>query len=109
MDHQDFKDVKWQGGASNAELARKQRAKAPGPKPKPIDTDDPPPPPKVARSLQIMIQTGRMARGWSQKTLADKLNLRTSVVNGYEAGTAIPDGPTIARMSRALGIKLSNK
>ena len=62
--------------------------------------------PKVSRSLQLQIQSARQAKNWTQRQLAQACNLIITVVRDYEAGSAIPDGQIIQRMSKALGVSL---
>lgn len=62
--------------------------------------------PKVSRSLQLQIQTARQAKNWTQRQLAQACNLKDNVVRDYEAGSAIPDGRIMQRMSKALGVAL---
>ncbi|EIN07713.1 MBF1-domain-containing protein [Punctularia strigosozonata HHB-11173 SS5] len=64
------------------------------------------PPPKVAPSVGKAIQQGRMDKSLSQKDLAQKINEKPSVVQDYEAGKAIPSNQVLAKLERALGVKL---
>lgn len=56
------------------------------------------------------IQQGRQAKGLTQKDLATKINEKQTVVNEYEAGKAVnPNQQILAKMERALGVKLRGK
>jgi ribosome-binding protein aMBF1 (putative translation factor) len=72
----------------------------------PQDSDDPTPPVPISRNLRVLIQNARTAKGFTQKQLATKLNLPASILNGYEAGTAVPDNNVIQRISKVLGVNL---
>jgi len=45
----------------------------------------------------------------SQKDLATKINEKPSVINDYESGRAIPSQQVLAKLERALGVKLRGK
>jgi len=42
----------------------------------------------------------------SQAALATAVNEKQSIINEYEAGKAIPAGPIINKLNRALGVRL---
>lgn len=42
----------------------------------------------------------------AQKDLAQKVNEKPSVIQDYEAGKAIPNPQILAKLERALGVKL---
>lgn len=67
------------------------------------------PPPKVAPSVGKAIAQGRQAKSMTQKDLGTKINEKPNVVNDYEAGRAVPNQQILAKMERALGIKLRGK
>eukprot|EP01107_Rhizomastix_libera_P003550 TRINITY_DN16196_c0_g1_i1.p1 TRINITY_DN16196_c0_g1~~TRINITY_DN16196_c0_g1_i1.p1 ORF type:complete len:141 (-),score=39.16 TRINITY_DN16196_c0_g1_i1:15-413(-) len=64
---------------------------------------------QVSREQSLRIQQGRQAKGWTQKELAQKINEKQTVVNEYECQRAIPDTAILAKMEKALGIKLRGK
>jgi len=64
------------------------------------------PPPKVAPTVGKAIQTTRMDLGLTQKDLAQKVNEKPSVLQDYESGKAVPNQVVLAKLERALGIKL---
>ncbi|KAK6329754.1 multiprotein-bridging factor 1 [Orbilia brochopaga] len=45
----------------------------------------------------------------TQKELATKINEKPSVINDYESGRAIPSQQVLAKLERALGVKLRGK
>jgi len=64
------------------------------------------PPPKVPASVGKAIQQARMGKGLSQKDCAQKINEKPSVLQDYESGKAIPNTQILAKLERALGVKL---
>ena len=64
---------------------------------------------KVPLDVGRLIQQGRQAKGLSQKDLATKICEKPQVVTEYEAGRGIPNQQVLAKMERALGIKLRGK
>lgn len=65
--------------------------------------------PKVSVALQQQIREARAKKGWTQKDLASRLNLKPAVINGYESGSIIPDNHTLQKLSKALGVTLKLK
>jgi transcriptional regulator with XRE-family HTH domain len=49
----------------------------------------------------------RESKGWTQETLAGRAGLDSSYVAGIEAGLRNPSTKALVRISRALGISLS--
>jgi putative transcription factor len=47
-----------------------------------------------------------MAKGLKQTELAAMIAEKSTVINEYESGRAIPNGALIAKIERALGAKL---
>jgi len=72
-----------------------------------LDSEDPPPPTQVSFDLKIKIQKARVAKKMTQKQLAQKINVTSSVISSYESGKAFPDKSTLRKISNALGVKLS--
>ena len=62
--------------------------------------------PKVPVALQRQIREARDKKGWTQKDLAARLNIKSSVINGYESGSIVPDHNMLQRLSRALEVSL---
>ncbi len=63
----------------------------------------------VSSTLRQAISRGRAEKGMKQKELANLLNVKSTVIQDYESGKAIPDGRLLARMERVLGVKLTGK
>jgi len=64
------------------------------------------PPAKIPPSVGKAIQTARMELQLNQKDLAQKVNEKPSVLQDYEAGKAVPNQVVLAKLERALGVKL---
>jgi len=65
---------------------------------------------KVNTSVSKAIQLGRQQKSMTQKDLAAKIQEKPTVVNDYESGRAAnPNQQILAKMERALGIKLRGK
>ncbi len=71
--------------------------------------DDVVPTKKVEASVGKAIQQARQEKKLTQKDLATKINEKPNVVNDYEAGRAVPNQQLLAKMERALGVKLRGK
>jgi len=63
----------------------------------------------VDLSVGKAIQKGRQQKEMTQKDLATKINEKPQIVVEYEQGKAIPNQAVLAKMERALGIKLRGK
>ena len=55
------------------------------------------------------VGSGALAKGWSQAELAKRINERAQVVQEYESGKAAPAQAVLAKMERALEVKLRGK
>ena len=64
------------------------------------------PPAKVNPSVGKAMQAARMELKLSQKDLAAKVNEKTSVLQDYESGKAIPNPQVLSKFERILGVKL---
>jgi len=64
------------------------------------------PPPKVSPSVGKAIQAARQDKQLSQKDVAQKINEKPSVLQDYESSKAIPNPQILAKLERALGVKL---
>ena len=60
-------------------------------------------------SLLQAIRDARNRLGKSQKDLALEVNEKPSVIQEYELGRAIPNPQILAKLERALGVKLRGK
>ncbi|UXI20100.1 dihydropteridine reductase [Sarcoptes scabiei] len=63
----------------------------------------------VTTDVAKLITSGRQKLGITQKDLATKINEKQQIVTEYESGKAIPNQQILAKMERALGIKLRGK
>ncbi|KJE93534.1 hypothetical protein CAOG_04307 [Capsaspora owczarzaki ATCC 30864] len=63
----------------------------------------------VGMEVGRLIQQGRAAKEWTRKDLAVRVNEKQEVVAEYENGTAIPNQQVLAKIERAVGIKLRGK
>uniref|UniRef100_A0A0E0LD43 HTH cro/C1-type domain-containing protein n=1 Tax=Oryza punctata TaxID=4537 RepID=A0A0E0LD43_ORYPU len=64
---------------------------------------------RVGAEVRAAIQKARVAKGWSQAELAKRINERAQVVQEYESGKAVPVQAVLAKMERALEVKLRGK
>merc|ERR1712158_19626 len=63
----------------------------------------------VSMDVGKLIQQGRQAKNLTQKELATKICEKPQIVNEYESGKALPNQQVLAKMERALEIKLRGK
>jgi len=63
----------------------------------------------VSLDVGKLIQQGRIAKEWTQKELATKINEKPQVINDYEAGRAIPNNQILSKIERTIGMKLRGK
>jgi len=63
----------------------------------------------VSLKLRTTIQQERMKKGWTQKQFATMCNLPETIVKSYEQGKGTPKTVEIQKMSKVLGVPLSNK
>lgn len=71
--------------------------------------DDVIPTKKLDANVGKVIQQARQEKKMTQKDLATKVNEKPNVINDYEAGRAIPNQQLLAKLERALGVKLRGK
>ena len=64
---------------------------------------------KIELSVAKIIQKATMEAKLSQKDLAQKLNLKPTVIQSYEAGKAIPNKMILVKMGRMLNMHLTGK
>ncbi len=58
----------------------------------------------VDKELSQEIIKARVAKGLKRTDLAKQLNLQESIIADYENGTAVHNGPIIAKIKRYLGL-----
>jgi len=59
---------------------------------------------KISLPMSKRIQRARIEAGLSQKELAQKINMRSKIIQDYEKGTAIPIGRIIQMIEKACNI-----
>ena len=77
-----------------------------------LDSDDPDPKQlgsNISLDLRMQIQKARTAKKISQKELAQRLNVKSDLINQYEAGKVKPDNRIIQKMGNILGVKFTSK
>jgi putative transcription factor len=67
------------------------------------------PPKTVDMSVGKAMAAARQEKKMTQKDLATKVNEKPSVINDYEGGRAVPNQQILAKLERALGVKLRGK
>lgn len=63
---------------------------------------------QIVSSFGTTLRQLREARGWSQEALAEHADLNRSYIGELERGQAIASLLTLAKLSLALGVSLSN-
>lgn len=75
-----------------------------------LDRNDEPAPPKtISPDVGKAMQTARQELGMKQSDLATKVNEKPTVISDYEAGRAIPNPQLLAKLEKALKVKLRGK
>lgn len=64
---------------------------------------------KIDLNLSKLIQKARVNNKLSQKDLADKLNLKSNIIQGYESGKVIPNKTLLYKMGKVLNTHLTGK
>lgn len=64
---------------------------------------------RVPSEIRARIVKERTAKRMTQAQLAQAMNVTPRVIQDYESGKAIPDGGTLSRMARALGVSSLKK
>jgi putative transcription factor len=69
------------------------------------------PPQKIDQGVGKAMAKARLDKEpvMTQKDLATKVNEKPSVINDYESGRAVPNQQVLAKLERALGVKLRGK
>ncbi|XP_024387563.1 multiprotein-bridging factor 1a [Physcomitrium patens] len=70
---------------------------------------EPAPLERVSSEIKHSIQKARLDKKLTQAQLAQLINERPQVVQEYESGKAIPSQQVLAKLERALGVKLRGK
>ncbi len=61
----------------------------------------------IPLSISQEISKARVAKGLTQKEVAQRLNVQPAVITSYENGKAIPDNQMLQKIARELGTKFS--
>jgi len=61
---------------------------------------------KTTSSYRKAIQNARIARNWTQKQLAQQMNVQTTAVQKWESGKEVPPGNLRGKLNRVLKTKL---
>tara|TARA_B100000795_G_C22451241_1_gene305659 strand:- start:21 stop:428 length:408 start_codon:yes stop_codon:yes gene_type:complete len=64
---------------------------------------------KISTEVRKAIQKGRTGKSLTQKELATKINVKSTIINDYESGKAIPNNYVLGKMEKVLGLKLRGK
>uniref|UniRef100_A0A0C9QMD7 TSA: Wollemia nobilis Ref_Wollemi_Transcript_22472_631 transcribed RNA sequence n=1 Tax=Wollemia nobilis TaxID=56998 RepID=A0A0C9QMD7_9CONI len=64
---------------------------------------------KVSGEVRQAIQKARLELKMSQAELAKRINERPQVIQEYESGKAVPNQAILAKMEKALNVKLRGK
>ena len=60
----------------------------------------------ISHECALAVQTGRLAKDWSQAQLAKAVNEKTNTIIDIEAGHAQYSADTINRIEKALGVRI---
>ena len=63
----------------------------------------------VGRDIGQKIMQARMAKGWKQKDVANKMNMQPGDYQKLENGSAQRNGQILNKLGRILGVKLTGK
>ena len=61
---------------------------------------------KVSKETGLTIQRARVAKKYTQKELANLINVSSDIISSYELGKSIPDPKIMQKLRRVLGVKL---
>ena len=61
---------------------------------------------KINKETALTIQRARVAKKYTQKELANLINVSSDIISSYESGKAIPDHKIMQKLRRILGVKL---
>ena len=64
---------------------------------------------RLNKDVARAIQQARVAKEWTQADLARNINEKQQIINEYEQSKAIPNQQILAKIERALGVKLRGK
>tara|TARA_B100000287_G_scaffold262270_1_gene246769 strand:- start:221 stop:577 length:357 start_codon:yes stop_codon:yes gene_type:complete len=61
---------------------------------------------RVGKETGLTIQRARVAKKYTQKELANLINVSSDIISSYESGKAIPNHKIMQKLRRVLGVKL---
>ena len=61
---------------------------------------------RVGKETGLTIQRARTTKKYTQKELANLINVSSDIISSYESGKAIPDPKIMQKLRRVLGVKL---
>ena len=61
---------------------------------------------KIGKETGLTIQRARVSKKYTQKELANLINVSSDIISSYESGKAIPDHKIMQKLRRVLGVKL---
>ena len=73
-----------------------------------VESDDVGKIPTTTLELRKQIQNARIAKKLSQAQLAQQINEKPNVIQGYESGKAIPTTQVLQKLRKVLGVKLTS-
>lgn len=100
--HQDWKPVVLKKSQPTKHIQKRDGNK----ERKKIESDDPEPLKTLGLSAAKQIQQARLSKKWSQKDLANKLNIKPNLIKDYETGKVVPNPQILNKINRLLGIKI---
>lgn len=65
--------------------------------------------PTVSLSNSLLIQKARTQLKLSQKNLAQKINVDSKIIQGYESGKIVPEVKLMVKLEKILKVKLNKK
>ena len=74
-----------------------------------LEEDDVTEVPIIKTELKQKITQARISKKLTQKQLATAINEKEDVIKSYESGKAVPNNQILSKLSRVLGVRLSNK
>ena len=61
---------------------------------------------KIGKETGLTIQRARVSKKYTQKELANLINVSSDIISSYESGKAIPDHKIMQKLRRVLSVKL---
>lgn len=106
-DNDDYIILKKTTGGTNSAASSKPKVEASRLR-KIADTEIAPLP-KITQGMKLAMSQGRTTKGLTQKELAQRLNVKQSIIQDYESGKAVPDGKFIAKIEKVLEVKINGQ